>query len=1438
MQKKLKKLIILLAILGLIGFFANLAVDNPYTHRLIRLILNEQVTKHTNLTINFQAIKVKVVPAGFDLYGLQVAANSKPDSPFITVSQVRARLSVWSLILGELRLANLELNDPTILWPPPGNLTTLLRGSEDSKDNQSSDQNGGIIWPPAFDIPVSRIALINAKIFVEHPIFQIPFAPKYLAMSIGALDATWEYNSWRDMKLALDLKSLDLSIGAASILEATSISGEINLKDKLLSLRDLKIDGERLHFSGDASGELRTAGDRYPKLKDITFTANTLGTADISLLGSLLDIPDTHGILDGKVKIDATIPVAEGTNSNFQISGEGKSHEARLFGFRLFNTLTSFIIDQDSVRFPNIAIIVDDARVAKGSGEIKLNNDIDFDFRLNPSGLHLVDLLESLNVDSRLVDLTLAGQEVRISGKGDPFVLNGTASIDLTDIIIPSLPPNRSAFPHSPICHADLRMLVTSDQLDFTGTRASCLQYDSRSPMKGTGTEQIDRAKTDLAISGGLQFATPGKTNIRILAPSANLRLAEYFTQIPMAGRGRVETNITGPFDHLSVDTHLAQEDVAIARIPLGTVEGDIKYKDNILSWQNLSAENDDGGFISSRKGSLNISSQDYHLNLEFNAEDLSRQVPRQIATIIDPENDFSASVKSLNGKFSGPLFYPLAGSGSFNFLIKDVRLNGETLASTADGSIIGDQKGWHSQNLVLTQNALSALANINHMRTASFSPGTITDKHNPLQTLGLNAQDKLNISFHTIANKGPLPTSDSGSSAVQDHLSLLPYIGDMIKPLGVKGKIVAQGEFSGTTESLQGSFTGSVDQPEILGSMMTAVNLRGFVRGSHLDLVMNHGGNALDGRLSMELFRDGLPYEWYVSCHRMDLRVLGASLFHDDPRNYLYFTGDWRMKGKFKDFWHSIGELKVTDLRGNYVHDLATQTRTIQIRQDQPVKLLFTETGWRFEGDRDLFLSGKHIQLRVSTKDSRPPERIGLFFESVIDAGIIKTFVQDVDTAEGKINIVGSLFGSASDPRPNIEITDLASNPLIASTWRPLSIGIADIRPSFRNIQLKVNYHDGRLFIDKLSAEKGSGKVNASGTVSLGTNGDEESHLDINLQDATIVYPVAFIKNFESQISGNLVVSGQGMPYKLAGDININRARSTREVDIRSEIINALRQKSIGSAIVSEKPKLTFDLNVTANQSINIHNRNLQTQLSTDLRVKGSDINPILSGQIEVNKGKFTYKQEFKITRGLVIFDDPVKPDPSLDILAVSDVDIYRVYLGISGRASNPSIEFSVDPPTRENGTAISKLEILVLLSRGRLPEESQSMGQQTQSAATSEAANLLLGQFEEPVEKLLDVSGQNVVRNVYIDTHPAPDGSPVPRLNLPFDLGENIDLILRTDQATSQVSLEYNLNESIYASGVHEILRNKDALPAQNTPGNIEGDSRVNMKFRFSFE
>jgi hypothetical protein len=261
------------------------------------------------------------------------------------------------------------------------------------------------------------------------------------------------------------------------------------------------------------------------------------------------------------------------------------------------------------------------------------------------------------------------------------------------------------------------------------------------------------------------------------------------------------------------------------------------------------------------------------------------------------------------------------------------------------------------------------------------------------------------------------------------------------------------------------------------------------------------------------------------------------------------------------------------------------------------------------------------------------------------------------------------------------------------------------------------------------------------------------------------------------------------------------------------------------------------LDLNVRADQSVNIHNRNIQGILSSNLSIRGTDIEPSVSGQVEINKGRFIYKRDFTITRGLLLFDDPVKPDPSLDIVAQSEVDAYRVYISITGRGSNPTVEFSIDPPTRENGESIKKLEILVLLSRGKLPEENRSIDQDTETAA-AEAANLILGQLEEPVERLFDTSGQNIVHNVYLDMHSSSEG-PVPRLNLPLDLGEDFDVVLRKDQTTSEVSTEYNVHENITFSGVVEQRQKGESGSTTTSQGSLEGpDAKVNLKFRFSFE
>ena len=81
MQSRLKILVIILVSCTMAAFAANLLVDNPYTHQLIRIAINDKLKQDTNLSLDFKAIKVQMIPPGLDLYGLAVAPALQQPNP-------------------------------------------------------------------------------------------------------------------------------------------------------------------------------------------------------------------------------------------------------------------------------------------------------------------------------------------------------------------------------------------------------------------------------------------------------------------------------------------------------------------------------------------------------------------------------------------------------------------------------------------------------------------------------------------------------------------------------------------------------------------------------------------------------------------------------------------------------------------------------------------------------------------------------------------------------------------------------------------------------------------------------------------------------------------------------------------------------------------------------------------------------------------------------------------------------------------------------------------------------------------------------------------------------------------------------------------------------------------------------------------------------------
>ena len=57
--------------------------------------------------------------------------------------------------------------------------------------------------------------------------------------------------------------------------------------------------------------------------------------------------------------------------------------------------------------------------------------------------------------------------DLKIVGKGDPFVLNVSSSLKASAIKVPLLGSDQHKFPESPVCQADVHLAVTSSQLDF-----------------------------------------------------------------------------------------------------------------------------------------------------------------------------------------------------------------------------------------------------------------------------------------------------------------------------------------------------------------------------------------------------------------------------------------------------------------------------------------------------------------------------------------------------------------------------------------------------------------------------------------------------------------------------------------------------------------------------------------------------------------------------------------------------------------------------------------------------------------------------------------------------------------------------------------------------------------------------------------------------------
>jgi translocation and assembly module TamB len=276
-----------------------------------------------------------------------------------------------------------------------------------------------------------------------------------------------------------------------------------------------------------------------------------------------------------------------------------------------------------------------------------------------------------------------------------------------------------------------------------------------------------------------------------------------------------------------------------------------------------------------------------------------------------------------------------------------------------------------------------------------------------------------------------------------------------------------------------------------------------------------------------------------------------------------------------------------------------------------------------------------------------------------------------------------------------------------IAGTWEnPSLMGTAQVQgaryENYRSgtILQSMNMDaraDGSTLTVKLSAtDGGEGKAEALGQVDL----------------LTFRYIFDLLFDRFRLLRQDLVQSTAKGGLRLQGDLQRTELRGNMTLDpttirlpaktpadlahIEVQEINTYKPFAIPRDTTSDF-HLDFDLKVAIPARMTVQGRGLESEWSGDLHVGGNHLQPVISGEMKLLRGKFDFlDRTFDLTKGSVALSGEHPPNPFLEVLGETQILENLILVRISGPTRNFRVSLTSVP-------ALPQDELLALILFGR---------------------------------------------------------------------------------------------------------------------------------------
>ncbi len=483
--------------------------------------------------------------------------------------------------------------------------------------------------------------------------------------------------------------------------------------------------------------------------------------------------------------------------------------------------------------------------------------------------------------------------------------------------------------------------------------------------------------------------------------------------------------------------------------------------------------------------------------------------------------------------------------------------------------------------------------------------------------------------------------------------------------------------------------------------------------------------------------------------------------------------------------FWNSNGNILVRDLR--------VQRGIKEMRSYEPVNIKFTNGLLEV---RKFGLRGDNTSLEINSIKS-PGYPFGLGINGKIDLGLVSFLTPFFDDLRGNLAVTTQLSFGQNNWKflGSAFITDA-------------SVRVDAFPHTFDDISADILFSDDKIIVNRFTSDFANGRLSGNGNVEIKGAKNIKTDLYGRFDSVTMRVP----QDVVTKGSGDFHITGNWFPYLFEGNYVIQSGLYTKPIEQdSSQKAGVTRSQLLPESLLRKTADIAvFDLDVIFNKGVDVRNEFIDSKAYGRLKIKGPLTRPVLLGQLQLQRnGKFFFRDTtFEFETAELKFNDPNRINPEMYISAnavveenvESRVQRYEINMLVQGKADDPSLTFSSNPPRSEKD--IASLLALGVTTEGYQSNQAGENQLQRQSYEVG-ASILTKNKFGRDLQNR---TGLEFKVSSAIDQR---NNSPSPKITISKQWTPRVETSAsRTfgELTTQDVKVEYQLNRSVSLIGSWE--------------------------------